>query len=71
VLEAVQTKQGTLGKLVYEQGIHDNAMKLLDNATDLSRNVRAGKGRSANSLPTITLHAYRQWRKSFQWRRQS
>ena len=40
----MQTKQGTLGKLIYEPELHDSAMKLLDNSNTLFSDVRAGKG---------------------------
>jgi len=44
VLEAVQTKQGTLGKLVYETQMHDSAMKLVENGNGLVTDIRGGKG---------------------------
>ena len=44
VLEAVQNKQGTLGKLVYDSDIHDSAKKLIDNGNALLADVRGRQG---------------------------
>ena len=44
VLEDVRQGRGSLGKLVYDPGIHESAKRLIDNSNALLTDVRAGKG---------------------------
>ena len=40
----MQEQQGTLGRLVYDPSLHENAKQLIDRGNVLLADVRAGKG---------------------------
>jgi hypothetical protein len=54
----VQDQKGTLGKLLYDPSVHDEAKQFLANGNDLVSDVRSGRGTLGKLATDDTLFTY-------------